>query len=473
MSELCDFSAVVLRQMIGGREISPVELLDSCLARIAQANPSLNAVVALDEEMARREARRAEDAVLRGAALGPLHGLPVGIKDLNETAGLRTTFGSKLYEDHLPERDDSIVASIRAAGGLIFAKTNTPEFGAGANTVNDVYGFTGNPFDPDRTCGGSSGGSAVALATSMLPLATGSDLGGSLRTPASFCGIVGMRPSPGLVPATDSVTAFQPLSVEGPMGRSVADLSLLLSAMARYDLRDPYSAPIEANSVAPGRPADLSTLRVALSEDLGFAPVSAAVRHLFRDRAEEFATVFAACEDADPSLDGAVQTFETLRAVGFLARHKDRFEAARDRLGPNVAANVELGLQFSAEDVARAAAAQTISYRRFLRFMERYDLLICPAAPISPFGKGRLYPEAIDGQTMETYIHWVAISFGITLTAHPAIVLPCGVDQAGLPFGIQVVGRRGQDRRLLSCALALERHLGALPGCRRPVPGQV
>ena len=254
------------------------------------------------------------------------------------------------------------------------------------------------------------------------------------------------------------------------MARSVADLTLLLSAMARHDARDPYSAPLEAPSIATVRPADLSTLRVALSEDLGFAPVSAAVRRLFRERSREFVSAFAEWEDADPNLGGAVTTFETLRAVGFLARHKDRFEAARDKLGPNVAANVELGLRFSAEDVARAAAAQTACYRRFLRFMERYDLLLCPAAPIGPFGKDKLYPEAIDGLPMETYIHWVAITFGITLTAHPAIVLPCGVDNEGLPFGIQVVGRRGQDRRLLSCALALERLLGNLPNCRRPVP---
>jgi Asp-tRNA(Asn)/Glu-tRNA(Gln) amidotransferase A subunit family amidase len=470
MGEPCDLTAVEQRRLIGRKALSPVELLESCRRRIEQANPVLNAVVATDFDTAGAAARAAERAVAQGAALGPLHGLPVGIKDLQATAGLRTTLGSLLYADHVPETDDSIVAAIRAAGGIVAAKTNTPEFGAGANTVNSVYGFTGNPFDPERVCGGSSGGSAVALATGMVPLATGSDLGGSLRTPAGYCGVVGFRPSPGLIARPESARAWVPLSVDGPMARTVADLALLLSAMVGAHPADPLSRPAAPERFAAPPPADLSGLRVAVSEDLGFAPVSDGIRDVFRSRVARFAGAFAVCDPADPDLSGADEIFAVLRAVGFLAAHLDKVERTPDKVGPNVTANVKQGLDFSAADVARAQAEHTRLYRRFVAFMERRDLLIAPVAAIPPFGRDRLYPEDIDGRPLKTYFTWIGITYGLTLTAHPVVVLPCGLDATGTPFGLQLVGRHGADAELLGIAAALEAHLAGVEECRRPLP---
>ena len=469
MGELCDLSAVELRRLIGRKEVSPVELLASCLARIERVNPALNAMVALDRARAAAAAAAAEAAVLRGADLGPLHGLPIGIKDLNPTAGLRTTFGSERFADHVPAEDDSVVAAIRAAGALVLGKTNTPEFGAGANTVNRVYGFTGNPYDPERSCAGSSGGSAVALATAMVPLANGSDLGGSLRTPAAFCGVVGLRPTPGTVPKTAGVLAYWPLSVEGPMARSVADVRLLLGAMTGFDPRDPFCRS-DGSDAAASCPVELSALRARLSEDLGFAPIDDGLRRLFRARTALILDGFASCERRDPELGAADRIFEVLRAVGFLAAHKQAYEETPELVGPNVTANVELGLTFSAADVAWAAAEHSRLYRRFLGFMADCDVLICPAASLPPFAKGELYPKEINGRPLATYVRWLAITYGLTLTGHPVVVLPCGLDATGMPFGIQLVGRRGRDGDLLAIAEAVEAELQRHPACRRPGP---
>lgn len=472
MSELCDLSAVALRRMIGRKAVSPREVLASCLKRIDQVNPALNAVVALDRPAAEAQALAAEGAVMAGEPLGLLHGLPLGIKDLNETAGLRTTHGSLLYENHVPQEDEPGVARLRAAGGLIVAKTNTPEFGAGAQTTNKVYGATGNPFDPSLTCAGSSGGSAVALAASMLPLCNGSDLGGSLRTPAAFCGVIGLRPTPGRVPACDSTRAFTPFSVEGPMGRSVEDVALLLAAQAAHDDRDGF-----ARLGAPFQPevgfADLARLKVAFSEDLATAPVAQAIRRVFRQRRDKLAPLFAVAETCDPPLQGSHEIFERLRAMGFLASFRDLTPQQIEKLGPNVRANIALGQRYSTAAIAEAEAQHTAYYRRFLDFMEQWDYLICPAAPISPFPKDQLYPADIDGQPMATYINWVAISYAITLTTHPSLVLPCGLDEKGLPFGIQIVGRRWGERHLLAVGQALEAAMSEIPACRRPKPDLV
>lgn len=471
MTQLCDLPAVDLVQRIAGREISPVELLDSCLERIAAVNPTLNAVVAMDESAARRTALAAEKAVREGAPLGPLHGLPLGVKDLNDTAGLRTTYGSELFADQVPESDALVVARMRAAGALPWFKTNTPEFGAGANTRNAVYGATGNPFDPELTCAGSSGGSAVALATSMLPICNGSDLGGSLRNPAAYCGIVGLRPTAGLVAKEASLTAYAPYSVEGPMGRSVADLALLLSVQAGEDPRDPLSRPIDTAAIAAPAATDLSGLRVAVSEDLGFAPVAAEVRDLFRERSGSFRHLFREAVDRDPEMgEDPDRVFEVLRGVGFLAAHLEKVRNSPDKVGPNVKANVELGLTFTAEDVAWAQKRQTEIFRDFLALMDEVDVLIAPAASVQPFPKTQWYPSEIDGKPLQSYINWVAIAYGLTLTGHPVLCLPCGTDARGLPFGIQVVGRRFEEAKLLSVGLALEQALAGLPGCARPLP---
>ena len=470
MTDLCDRSAVDLAALMRRREISPLELLDSCLARIEAVNPKLNAVVALDEPAARAAAEAAEAQFRAGEGLGPLTGLPVGIKDLNETNGLRTTFGSPLFAEHVPTADAGVVRRLRAAGGIVTAKTNTPEFGAGANTDNAVYGFTGNPFDPMKTCAGSSGGSAVALATSMLPLCNGSDLGGSLRTPAAFCGVVGLRPTPGLVARSAPAIPSAPLSVEGPMGRSVADLALLLSGLAGEDSDDPYSRPLDRAPLAELQPVDLGALKVAISEDLGFAPVDDEIRGLFRQRVGAFRHLFREVQARDPEMAEANRVFEVLRSVGFLAAHLEKVERHPDKVGANVANNVKLGLTFDARDVAWASKRHGEIARDFTALMEEVDLLIAPGASAKPFAKGQSYPAEINGKPLDTYIHWVAISYGLTLTGHPVLCLPCGLDADGLPFGLQIVGRRWDERRLLSIGAALEAALAGLPGCERPLP---
>ncbi len=470
MTELCDLNAVDLRRMIGAKEISPVELLDSCIARTEAVDPAVNAMVTRDFERARETAKAAQQAVLAGDALGALHGLPIGIKDLNATEGLRTTQGSLLYKDHVPEADERMVAAVRAAGAVVFGKTNTPEFGAGANTKNRVFGATGNPFDPERTCGGSSGGSAVALATGMVPLATGSDFGGSLRTPAGFCGVVGFRPTPGTVPNETRAVGLSPLSVQGPMGRSLADAALLLSAQVDDDRRDPFAQAVDpALKHAPGT-VELSRLKVAVSEDLGCAPVDNGIRAVFRSRIEKLAPLFGSCETRDPELGPVHQVFEILRGVNFVAAHKTRLEKHRDLLGPNIIDNTERGLEYSLADVAWAHVEQTRIYRRFVALMEQVDILICPACSVSPFPHEQLYVAEINGKKMDTYMRWLAITYGITMTTHPVALLPCGVDSRGLPFGIQVVGRYQGDAELLRVAHSLERALAADKDLARPLP---
>jgi Asp-tRNA(Asn)/Glu-tRNA(Gln) amidotransferase A subunit family amidase len=469
MTELCDLSALELRRLIGTKEISPVEVLASCRARAERVDGAVNAFVATCWERAEAEAQAAERAVMTGKTLGPLHGLPIAIKDLALTAGLRTTFGSPQFADHVPEADERQVWAVREAGAIVIGKTNTPEFGAGANTVNAVHGPTGNPFDPDRTCAGSSGGSAVALAVGMAPLATGSDMGGSLRNPAAYCGVVGFRPSPGAVPHELRLIGWSPLGVQGPMGRTVADAALLFDVMAGTDHRDPLSWP---QDLAPrAEPVDLGSLRVAISEDLGFAPADDGIRKVFRQAMARIRGVFARADGQDPPLgESAHDAFEVTRAINFLAAHVDTHRSRPEMLGPNVTANVEQGLQMSLEDVARAMAAHTLLYRQFLAFMRDYDALICPAMAVPPFPHTQLYVEAINGERLRTYFHWLALAYGLTLTAHPVACIPCGRDHTGMPFGIQVCGRRYGDRRTLAIAAALEQHLQSIPELARPVP---
>ncbi|NIA68974.1 amidase [Pelagibius litoralis] len=468
-TSLCDMSALSLRRLLLAKEVSPVELLTACHQRIDAVNPAVNAIVAEDRAAALAAAKQAEAAILRGETQAPLLGLPIGIKDLNETAGLRTTFGSPAFAEHVPAKDDAFVATVRAAGGIIAAKTNTPEFGAGANTTNAVYGTTANPYDTALTCGGSSGGSAVALATGMLPLAGGSDLGGSLRTPAAYCGIVGYRATPGLVPTARKAMGWSPLWTEGPMARSLGDLLLFLSAIAGEDRRDPLSGFTEGAAFGGLRPASLEGVKVAVSEDLGAAPVSQAVRRLFRQRCAALGEIVD-CREANPALGEQDRCFEVLRAVGFLGELKSLVERSPALVGPNVTANVKLGLTFSAVDVAEALVAQTALYHRFLAFMEDYDLLVCPVASVQPFDKAQLFPTEIDGQPLATYISWVAITYVLTLTGHPVLVLPCGLDENGLPFGLQFVGRKGRDRELLRLGLALEEALAKETLLSRSLP---
>ncbi len=470
MTEPCDLSAIEARRLIGAKKLSPVELLDSCLRRIDATNGALNAMVAMDVKAAKAAAKAAERAVMRGDDLGLLHGLPVGIKDLEATRGLKTTYGSLLYEDHVPEEDDSVVANVRGEGGVIVGKTNTPEFGAGAQTTNRVYGTTGNPFDPEKTCAGSSGGSAVALATGQVMLATGSDYGGSLRTPSAFCGVVGFRPSPGTVPSATRAVALSPFSVSGPMGRSVADAHLLLRAQIEVSPFDPFSSDNALRIPDELSDIDLSSVRVALSTDLGVAPVDAGIARVFRERTESFRNVFAEARDENPDLEGVHEVFEILRGVNFVAAHHERLLNHRDRLGRNVIDNTERGLQYSLADVARAHARQTQLYHGFLNFFEDVDVLICPAAAVSPFPHSQLFIEEINGEKMPTYMRWLALAYGLTTVLPAVACIPCGVDHNGMPFGIQVVGPNGSDGMVLEVALALEKLFAADAVTRRPLP---
>lgn len=466
MTEPCDLPATEARRMIGRKQLSPVALLESCIGRIEAVDHAVNAVVARDFERARAAAREAEATVMRGDTLGLLHGLPVGIKDLENTAGLRTTYGSELFRDHVPAADDGIVASVRRSGGIVLGKTNTPEWGAGANTRNRVYGATGNPFDPARSAAGSSGGSAVALACGMVSLATGSDTGGSLRNPAAFCGIVGFRPSPGMVPGERRMLGWSGLPVLGPMGRSVGDVQLLMRAIAQEDARDPLSQGVGAWPDS----CDLGSIRAAFSPDLGFAPVERGVAATFAERMALFRDAFAIVEEDAPDCTDADETFAVLRATNFLASHLDRVRQTPDLVGPNIHANVKEGLGYSALDVARAEAAQTRMYRDWLAFFERYDVLITPAITISPRPWSELFPREINGQPTKSYFHWLALAYAVTLTGCPAVALPCGRDAAGMPFGVQIVGRPGGDAELLAVAAALEELLAADPRTARPVP---
>jgi Asp-tRNA(Asn)/Glu-tRNA(Gln) amidotransferase A subunit family amidase len=406
----------------------------------------------------------------RGEDVGLLAGLPIGVKDLQATAGLRTTFGSLLFKDNVPVEDEFGVANLRKAGGAILAKTNTPEFGAGANTVNRVYGPTGNPFDPAKTCAGSSGGSAAALALGQVPLATGSDYGGSLRTPAAFCGVSGFRPSPGLVPSVDRAASLSPFSVMGPMGRSIADAHLLLRAQLALDKRDPFSSRDVESIPGTLAGADLGKVRAAVSPDLGCAPVDRRIAAVFGERVGRFRHVFRAVEERAPDFAGVHDIFEALRGVHYVAAHRERLEKARDLLDRNVIDNTERGLALSLADVARAHVEQTKLYKRVLAFFREVDVLICPAAAVSPFPHSQLFVEEIDGKRMPTYMRWLAITYAPTMALCCAAAIPCGLDHAGMPFGLQVIGPTGADALVLEVAHALEQVLARDEVTARPKP---
>lgn len=470
MNEIVEKSARELRALIGSKALSPVEVFDAFKARIEQANPAVNAIVASDFARGRAEAERAEATVMRGDTLGLLHGLPIGIKDLQLTEGLRTTFGSLVYKDHVPAVDELLVARIRRAGGIVIGKTNTPEFGSGANTINRVYGATVNPFALDLSAAGSSGGSAAALATDMVALATGSDLGGSLRTPASFCGVVGHRPSPGACPTDQAGDAWSPLAVEGPMARDVGDAALLMAAMVGSTPDDPLSQALSATPFAALPEVDPHRLKVAFTTDFGSIPVSAEVRRCFESVARTIAPLFAETSWQHPDVGDLDTTFETLRAVGYAQSLGDYVRDHRRLASPNVIANVELARTLSLMDVGRAHGAQTQLFRNFRDLFQDIDILVCPAAAVFPFPVERVYVEEVDSIRMASYIRWVAIAYAVTLSSHPVTVIPAGLGSMGLPFGVQIVGRHNDDVGTLAAAAAIEAQLARDPTLARPRP---
>lgn len=477
MTATADLCATEMLARFSSGDLSPVEALEACLARIEAINPAVNAVVALDVEKAREAARASERRHREHRPCGPLDGLPLLVKDTQETAGLRTTWGSPLFADHVPEHDQGSIARLRTAGAVIFGKTNTPEWAAGGNTRNPVHGATGNAFDPTRSAAGSSGGSAVALACGMAPLATGSDTGGSLRNPAAYAGIVGMRPSMGLVASEKRGLGWAGMSTDGPMGRTVADVALMLSVMASDDARDPlaYALPGEAVRAVPARwspprPVDFAGLRLAFTEDFGFAPTEKAIRRVLRRRAERIAPLFGRTGEAAPNCDGIDRAFAVLRAAMFLASFGKIHAERPHMLGPNVRANVEEGLGYTLADFAEAETLRTRIHRSWQSFFEDHDVLISPAVTISPRPWRELHPTEIDGAPTSSYYHWLALAYAATVPGHPALSLPLGLDEAGMPFGLQIVGPRGGDAVVLAVAAALEQAFADDRELARPRP---
>jgi Asp-tRNA(Asn)/Glu-tRNA(Gln) amidotransferase A subunit family amidase len=467
---LVEHTAVALRQMIASREISPVELLEACIERIEAVNPYVNAVTATCFDRARAEASAAEKAVLRGESLGLLHGLPIGVKDLEPTAGLLTTFGSPAFRAHVPDQDIELVARLRRAGGIVAGKTNVPEMGAGANSRNPVWGATGNPFDPRLNAGGSSGGSAAALACDMLPVCTGSDTGGSLRIPASKCGVVGFRPSPGVVPSVRKLLGWTPISVVGPMGRTVADACLQLAATAGMHAGDPLSHPLDPLAFLAPEPADLGRLRVAYTTDFGCCDVDPDIRATFTARIAAMRHLFARCDAVRFELGDVHRCFDVLRAEAFVAGMRESYEKDPASLGENPRANYEMGARMSLLDSAWAQAEQTRILGRFQAAFADYDLVLAPTTPVSPFPWTEPYARVVDGKPQANYYRWLALTYVTTLTTHPALSLPCGTDAQGMPFGLQVVGPFRGDLQVLSAALAMEQAFAADPALRRPRP---
>jgi amidase len=438
------------------RELSAVEVMRAFLERIERVNGRVNAIVSLrpaDELLA--EASAADLRLAAGEAVGPLHGLPIAIKDLSLTRGLRTTFGSTLYRSFVPTSDDLYVERVRRAGAIIIGKTNTPEFGAGSQTFNALFGATRNPYDLTRTCGGSSGGAAVALACGMLPIADGTDLGGSLRNPASFCNVVGFRPSPGRVPRLHARPG-DTLGVHGPMARSVDDLALLLSVMAGPDSRDPLSLPEPGVSFRDVPRRSFAGVRVAWSERLGRYPVEPAVTAVCNTARSVFTTLGCDVVDAEPDFDGVDELFQTLRAEGYAAALSGDLERGRAQLKDAVVWNVEQGLELTPADMTRAARSRAALDARIDEFFATHEFLVLPTVQVLPFPVEVEWPRVIEGVQMRTYIDWMASCYAISCTGLPAISVPCGFSADGLPVGLQIVGRRRCDADVVAIARAFE-----------------
>ncbi|MFG1944523.1 amidase [Nonomuraea sp. NPDC048826] len=448
MNELHYLSATELSRLIRTRQVSAVEVLRAHLDRIEQVNPSVNAIVTLAAERA-MDAARAADAA---EPTGPLHGVPVAHKDLTDTAGIRTTYGSPLFADHVPERDDLVVRRLRAAGAITVGKTNTPEFGTGSHTVNEVFGITRNPYDLTKSAGGSSGGAAAALATGMVPLADGSDMGGSLRNPASFCNVVGLRPTPGRVPAVSEIAAWYTLSVQGPMARSVDDLSLMLSVISGFDPRSPYAIK---ETYAPEPEEGVAGLRVAWSPDLGGLPVDAETAAVTATAPAVFERLGARVEQVELDLADAEVAFRTYRAWFYALAY-----GGLDGLGANTAWNVEQGRQVTGADLARAETARSRLYQRMAAFFDTYDVLIAPVSQVPPFPVEEPYVRAINGVELPDYLTWMRSAYWVSVLHAPAASVPAGFTPSGLPVGVQIIGRPFADARVLRVARAFEQATG-------------
>jgi amidase len=463
MQELWRLSANEAVALLKKREVSPLELIDVAEARIEATNPKINAFVTLCYDRAREHARRLAKSPPAEVPPHYLYGLPIGVKDGTDVAGVRCTSGSRIYADRIAPSSDIVVERLEANGAIVIGKTNLPEFAAGGNTFNDVFGATLNPWDMRTTSSGSSGGSAAALASGQVWFATGGDFGGSIRTPSSYCSTTGLRPSPGMVPRA-SKQPYSPLSVEGPMARNVADTALMFDCEAGWHPLDPLSqvGPHPSFSAAAARPK--KPLRVAFSADLGVArAVDREVRGACKAAAEKLARDGVAVEETHPDLADAEKTFLTLRGVVFIARHAELMKKHRHLYKQEIIDNLEFGLKLTPTEIVAAEVAQGELIRRTARWFENYDLLICPAVSCPPFDVKMRYPETVDGVKLEGYMGWLVLTCAITATSCPVVSLPGGFTASGLPIGLQLVGPPRSEAKLLSMAAYIESLLNVAP----------
>ncbi|MCY4344851.1 MAG: amidase [Gammaproteobacteria bacterium] len=457
-------SARQLSQAIRAGTLSAAELMTAAYDQIERLNPKVNAIVnLLPREEALAAARAQDQARARGERGGPLSGLPLAVKDLEDAEGLHTTFGFRPFAGAVAKADGEVTARVRQAGAIVIGKTNVPEFGLGSNTFNALFGATRNPYDPKRTAGGSSGGAAAALATGMLAIADGSDMGGSLRNPAAFCNVVGLRPSIGRVPEQRAFGWLGRLSTLGPMARNVDDVALLLSAQSGYCATDPLSRMELGAAFGGSLDCEPRTLRIAVSGDLGGLPVQPEVRERIEQAGAVFADLGAEVEEACPNLDGAMAVFQAQRAAGLAVLGKQLERQVPDwRQQAKDAAvwNIDKGLSLTADELIDAELERTQIYRRTARFFERYDALLCPAAQVAPFPIGEEWVREINGQPMRTYIDWMAVCCAITVLAAPALSVPGGFTADGLPVGLQIVAAPGQDLKALQTGRLFEQATG-------------
>jgi len=438
--------------MLAARRVSAVEVVQAYIAQVERVNPKVNAIVTFLPEQALAAAKKM-DRQKRKTRYG---GLPIAYKDLMPTKGIRTTFGSLVFEHNVPSEDGALVERLSAQGVITLGKTNTPEFGAGSQTFNKVFGATRNPYDLAKTCGGSSGGAAVAVACGMLPFADGGDLAASLRNPGNYCNVVGFRPTPTRVPAWPEGNAWNTLSVLGPIARTVEDCAFILSGMAGPDARSPTTIAESGDIFLRSLRRNFKKTRIAWSKDLGGLPVEPQVTKVIEAQRRVFKDLGCAIEDAEPDFAGATESFETLRAVGFFHKVGPLLKEHRDKLKDTVIWNVEEGRRRSAEDVARAEALRAQLYQRMRKFLEAYDFLVCPVNQLAPFPVDTDWPREVAGAKMGNYLDWMRSCYYITITSHPAISVPAGFTPGGLPVGIQIVGRYRDDFGVLQLAHAFE-----------------
>jgi amidase len=459
-TEICFLTATEMARRIRAKELSAIEVMEAHLEQIERVNPKVNAIVTFLPERAREQARAADKALAQGEDVGPLHGLPIAHKDLVFTKGVRTTLGSLVFKDFIPQDDDLIVERLKQAGAISVGKTNTPEFGAGAQTYNAVFGETLNPYDTSRTCGGSSGGAAVALACGMIPIADGSDMGGSLRFPAGFCNVVGLRPSPGRVPTWPGYVGWFPLPVKGPLARTVQDTALMLSAIAGPDPRSPIAINAPGSLFSQPLERKFKGVRVAWSRDLGGLPVDPRVTEVIEAQRQVFANLGCRIDNCEPDFTDADESFKIWRAWYFELVLSELLETHRDKIKDSVIWNIEEGLKLSGPQIGQVERRRTELYHRVRKFMETYAFLILPVSQVPPFDVKQRYIEEINGEKMETYIDWMKSCYYISTIGLPAISVPCGFTKDGLPVGVQIVGRHNDDLGVLQLAYAFEQATG-------------